>query len=117
MSENGKLLRMPPLDDDAIEEGMRRLREKMMRDAEQVWNELVAQARFGYDEAVKFQAQKLALAYTLGMPTERVEVTQRTMGKRTAPALEDLSAEELRAVAILREGQRRRAIESGEDEE
>lgn len=118
---SGAVLKFDPnaMSEAEAAEAMDRLRGKMMRDAEGVWNSLVALARYGpdgfSDPATQLAAQKLVLAYTLGEPVARQEINVRNSGKPTnAPPLEAMSDDELRALKVLRDAQRRRKLESGD---
>ena len=105
--------------EEEMQEGLAQLRAKMLIDARQVWNKLVGLAGYALDERVQLDAQKTVLAYTFGLPTEKVEVKQTGggSGPRKLPALEEVSDDELKALKTIRDAQRRRALTSGEDDE
>lgn len=117
MSNNAKII--PLLSPDALFAAQQRFREKMGRDAEQVWNALVALACYGPngipDAQAQLAAQKTVLAYTLGLPVERMEVnTEKRTGVRI---LKDATDAELEAMKVLRDAQRQRELDDGEGDE
>lgn len=107
------------ISEEEFQERLGRLRAKMLIDAEGVWRSLVALAQYGIDEQTQLAAQKVALAYTLGIPVQRTEVTEKRVGGHAGaglPPLEQLSNDELQALNVIRNAQRRRALASGDDE-
>jgi len=120
---SGKLLqfedeRLDSISEEEFQERLGRLRMKMLIDAEGVWRSLVGLAKYGMDEQTQLAAQKVALAYTLGIPVQRTEVTQKSGngGPSPLPPLEALSNDELQALNVIRNAQRRRALASGDDD-
>jgi len=120
---SGKLLqfedeRLDSISEEEFQERLGRLRMKMLIDAEGVWRSLVGLAKYGLDEQTQLAAQKVALAYTLGIPVQRTEVTQKggNGGPSPLPPLEALSNDELQALNVIRNAQRRRALASGDDD-
>lgn len=112
MSTNGKLLTMPTPASDPAAEVMAELRLQMAIDTKRVWNALVGLSCYAMNEEIQLAAQGMALAYTIGKPVERstVEVTNRS-GARAVKALADLSHEELKAIKVLQDAQKKRMLE------
>lgn len=90
-----------------LEEASDELRLKMMRDAKTAWNALVGLASYGLNEDVQLAAQKVVLAYTIGLPVQRVE-TKDTTARGQLRDLSKASDAELKALKTLREADRQR---------
>jgi hypothetical protein len=96
------------------DEAERELRLRMIRDAGLAWKTLMALAQYGMSDEIKLDAAKVALAYSVGLPIQRVETKSTVSASGRTPALQELSDDELRALRTLRDAQKRRALESGE---
>jgi hypothetical protein len=101
------------IDPDELE---RKLRVQMLLDAGEAWRALIGLSCYGMSDEIKLEATKLALAYTVGLPVQRTEMRMAGADKpRGLPALEALGDDELNALRVLRDNQKRRALESGDE--
>jgi hypothetical protein len=96
------------------DEEERKLRLTMIRDAGLAWRSLSALAQYGMSDEIKLEACKLMLAYTIGLPVQRVEDARERPQRPPLPSMTDLSDDELKALRTLRDAQKRRQLEDGE---